>query len=40
MRKKILGTYLEASAAGSGCMGTNYAYGAPTVLYTKQRGRL
>lgn len=29
MRKKILGTNLEVSAIGLGCMGMNHAYGAP-----------
>ena len=29
MRKKILGTDLEVSAVGLGCMGMNHAYGAP-----------
>lgn len=29
MRKKILGTELEVSAVGLGCMGMNHAYGAP-----------
>ena len=29
MRKKILGTDLEVSVVGLGCMGMNHAYGAP-----------
>ena len=29
MRKKILGTNLEVSSVGLGCMGMNHAYGAP-----------